>query len=570
MRRIVSWLVILTLAWATPVAAASVHDTAAAPPAVPSGPPIGAVVGIGTPDSCTGDTLATAISDLQNLGGGEISFNCGAAPHTIIVSPTLVITSSITIDGGSLGDITLSGNDNWQIFNVRPDAYLALADLVLTAGYLYDGYGGCIGANDGLVSLLRTIVHSCHVGLPLSLDAPGGAPIGQGINPKGGAIGTVGGVTVINESQVLSSTADAGGGIYSTGVLTLINARVAGNAAGGGGGLAVAGVVTIDGSVVEHNEAGTGGGLSTFTIAGLTIRGSRFYSNTASAAGGGVYTQYSLDLSDSTLEDNTAGTEGGGLYVYTGTATLQQLTLIGNTAHTGGGAFLLHGTATFNQAVVDNNHASDGAGITNDGTRTTLTNVTLSHNHASADGGGYYDSGGNGFSAFANVTVSSNTAGSAGGGVKSIEPLTMTNVTIANNVANVGGGFYRTNNLYPYSWRNVMAANNTGNSGPENCNPTTPTIAISSLSSDATCGLGGGLNATLPLGPLALNGGVAGFSMPTHLPLAGSAAINGGTNTGIPLTDQRGAPRPAGGLADVGAVESDAQVAWLWLPGMIR
>jgi hypothetical protein len=41
----------------------------------------------------------------------------------------------------------------------------------------------------------------------------------------------------------------------------------------------------------------------------------------------------------------------------------------------------------------------------------------------------------------------------------------------------------------------------------------------------------------------------------THLPPAGSAAIDNGSGVGAPAIDQRGFPRPAGGAVDVGAVE---------------
>ena len=57
------------------------------------------------------------------------------------------------------------------------------------------------------------------------------------------------------------------------------------------------------------------------------------------------------------------------------------------------------------------------------------------------------------------------------------------------------------------------------------------------------------------LGPLAQNGGYT----PTHALLVGSPAIDAGTNTGCPATDQRGIsrPQPAGGTCDIGAYESE-------------
>jgi len=43
--------------------------------------------------------------------------------------------------------------------------------------------------------------------------------------------------------------------------------------------------------------------------------------------------------------------------------------------------------------------------------------------------------------------------------------------------------------------------------------------------------------------------------MQTLLPLSTSPAVNAGNNTGAPATDQRGVPRPIGGIVDIGAVE---------------
>ena len=73
-----------------------------------------------------------------------------------------------------------------------------------------------------------------------------------------------------------------------------------------------------------------------------------------------------------------------------------------------------------------------------------------------------------------------------------------------------------------------------------------------------------------PLGGLQINGGLGSFSLPTHLPLAGSAAIDGGTNSGCPGIDERGADRPFNSVCDVGAVESGVVLPWLRLPAILR
>ena len=71
-----------------------------------------AVVGTGTPESCTGDAFVQAVA-----GGGVITFNCGPAPVTITLARTAKIFNDkgpkIVIDGG--GKVTLSGGGRVRI-----------------------------------------------------------------------------------------------------------------------------------------------------------------------------------------------------------------------------------------------------------------------------------------------------------------------------------------------------------------------------------------------------------------------------------------------------------------------
>ncbi len=64
------------------------------------------IIGDGTPESCTSQAVVSTIAR-----GGVITFNCGDAPHTIVMEETAKIVNDtgpkIVIDGG--GKITLSG-----------------------------------------------------------------------------------------------------------------------------------------------------------------------------------------------------------------------------------------------------------------------------------------------------------------------------------------------------------------------------------------------------------------------------------------------------------------------------
>jgi hypothetical protein len=533
-----------------------------------------AVVGAGTAASCTPAALQTTLDQVQFSGGGVVSFNCGPAPHTIVVAAPLHITATLTLDGGSLGLITLSGGGAQRVIHAATGANVTLKHLVVAHGVVADGYGGCVLVNGAGLFLKHSIVHSCRTGAPLDSAARAGSadPIVAGTTSIGGAIAAFEGFVTLDQSQVLSSTADMAGGIFSNGSLILSDSRMAGNRAGGfGGGIAVAGRMVIDSSQIEHNTAFSGGGIGAFENAEVLIRTSRFFSNTALLDGGGLHSSSYLTMTNSRLEQNIAGQNGGALYVYTGTATLDQSVLAGNGALVGGAVVLRRGALNLATSLVEGNTAEkDGGGIANDGGGVTLDRVTLSGNQAHYDGGGYFETGFPGWVALTNVTLSGNTAGSTGGAIKSFNPLTATHVTIANNVSGAPGAFYRAG-VDPTNYRlvNVLLAHNTLEGAPSNCYGPAGT-SVSSLSDDATCAVGGGSNALLPLGPLQVNGYLGGVPLPTHLPLQGSAAIDAGAGQYCPPTDQRGAARPAGAACDVGAVETAAVVPWLWLPLLTR
>lgn len=117
----------------TPDAGVGPVDAGAVPPAddggIPTGNPMGrceipaeaqledvstprTVVGTGTPASCTSDAFVNAVAR-----GGVITFNCGAAPHTIVLDRTAKIVNNtgprIVIDGGNR--VTLSGGGRVRI-----------------------------------------------------------------------------------------------------------------------------------------------------------------------------------------------------------------------------------------------------------------------------------------------------------------------------------------------------------------------------------------------------------------------------------------------------------------------
>jgi len=213
---------------------------------------------------------------------------------------------------------------------------------------------------------------------------------------------------------------------------------------------------------------------------------------------------------------------------------LRNVTLVGNT--------------------VDNSGSTNtwgGGGITNGCGNQATPNTAGCPLHATGDG------------TLTNVTISGNQVIGAGkgGGIENSGVLSLANVTIADNSAPDGNGGGISNNTATadgfVSLRNTIVA--AGASG-DACLGSFNSLGYN-IASDSTCGFGAaGDQKTDPmLGPLQDYGGAA-F---TH-PLLGGPAIDGGTNTNCPPSDQRGVTRPQDGnlnsvaTCDIGAYELQA------------
>jgi hypothetical protein len=171
----------------------------------------------------------------------------------------------------------------------------------------------------------------------------------------------------------------------------------------------------------------------------------------------------------------------------------------------------------------------------------TIVNSTLSGNTSSAwFGGALFHT--DGVADLVNSTVTGNVAPSFGNAALFVGTFTAANATL---------------NL-----SNSIVANNRdldGNTGtgcfvaPFGSGVVTLTSGGNNVFTDGTCApvASDQVVATAALGPLAANGG----HTLTHLPAAGSPAIDTANPARCPATDQRGVARPQGGGCDVGAVE---------------
>ncbi|MBI5934796.1 MAG: hypothetical protein HY867_13920 [Chloroflexi bacterium] len=323
-----------------------------------------------------------------------------------------------------------------------------------------------------------------------------------------------------------------GGGIYNMGFLALNHVAVSSN--------------TVEKSITNV----VGGGIYSGTGSSLTVMNSTIDHNTANDMGGGIIaSEASIHLENVTINSNqvlSGSGEGGGIAILSSpSALLNKVTLSGNSAElTGGGLYSNVSLALTNSLVISNNVTTNnpqtnaGGGLSFDGANQTfdLTNVTVAINSA-ATGNGNGNGGG--------IGLWSGT-------------LNIINVTLAGNSADQGGGIWKSGGSgKTINMLNTILSNNTtaGSGLPNNCNGEINSLGYN-LIKDVNCTIVGDTTGNLTgvdpmLGALADNGGPT----ETMALLTGSPAINAGTNTGCPATDQRGVTRPFGATCDMGAYE---------------
>ena len=252
------------------------------------------------------------------------------------------------------------------------------------------------------------------------------------------------------------------------------------------------------------------------TMNDLTVTRGKPVGDGALKRGGGIRNEGTLTLNRCTIAGNSVDRRGGGI-ANRGTLVIDSSTISGNVA----------GTTTGGSAL--------GGGIYSEGGSVTITNSTISGNDA--DSGGLQD---------------------WGGGIFATGSLTLDSVTITDNFSTEGRG------IYVDTVDGVLTIGNTilsGNVADADCYfDASGTGSVQdqghNLFVDSEgCGFVDGVNNNILSRPfledLADNGGPT----QTHAPqLLVSPAIDAGS-TGLTV-DQRGAARPSGAAADIGAYES--------------
>lgn len=258
-------------------------------------------------------------------------------------------------------------------------------------------------------------------------------------------------------------------------------------------------------------------GAGTVAISGLTFAGG------FAGVGGALRNSSDLTVSDVIFRNNNATSQGGAIYNL-GTLHVDHSTFTANTSQFGGALFNTTSTGLVGVA--------------------TLTNSTIVGNTA--------------------LYIGSAIASYGSGASGDTAAIHLQNCTIAGNKnvsAAVLAAIYSSGGPASLDLRNTIIS---GNAGPSfdvlNGAPGNYASLGNNLSSDDGSGVltasGDLINSNPLLSTLSNYGGTT----PTLYPKSGSPAIDTGSSTGEPATDQRGVARPQGDGYDIGAVEADGEL----------
>jgi hypothetical protein len=203
----------------------------------------------------------------------------------------------------------------------------------VTVTHIYGSVSGGGILNRGALTLRETnITKNGEGGCGTSCEGPG--QTWPADNPRqGGGIFTSGPLTVVNSTVDFNAGERRGGGIYNDGAaVKLFDSTVSHNAAltfvgsGNAGGIWNGGTMTLYDSDISDNRAsasliggGSGGGIVNAPLATLVLRSSTVTGNTTAGFGGGISNDGTLSLYDTTITGNTAiGYQAGMNFPYPG------------------------------------------------------------------------------------------------------------------------------------------------------------------------------------------------------------------------------------------------------------
>jgi CSLREA domain-containing protein len=288
--------------------------------------------------NATNCTLREAITAANAAADADlIDFSSGVTGTLMLSSALPALNTDISIQGPGAEVLAISGTEtpdfytSWRIFNVTGGT-VVISGLTIKKGYANGNGGGVL--NSGTLT-----VENCV--------------FSNNFASQGGAICNIGTLTV-SDCSLINNSAGRGGGIANIsnmsgsvrGFATVNRCVFSGNAA-----------VTTDNQ--GNSYSGEGGGL--YTTGSLTVNASTIKSSSAEH-GGGAYSRYGvLNLFDSTLNNNSAGA-GGGVYCIndnltaspgtTWITTMRNCTLSANAAFNGSGFYSATGLSIIESCTI--------------------------------------------------------------------------------------------------------------------------------------------------------------------------------------------------------------------------
>jgi predicted outer membrane repeat protein len=244
---------------------------------------------------------------------------------------------------------------------------------------------------------------------------------------------------------------------------------------------------------------------------------------------GGWNPDFSLQNSASIIDGQNID---NGILSETGNVIVENVIVQNAHSYNGGGIYIVNGNFTLKRSTLKNNIAdSTGAGIFLDHGVLNVVNSTFSGNKAGYSGGAIYGSLDTGAS------------------------MNVQNSTIVYNQSmadyGIGGGIGRQDGAYNIT--NTIIANNTAPAGSPDCNATLASASFNIIGDMTGCTITSG-SSNLNADPL-VDPNLTEVRQ-VHQLLQVSPAINAGTSSGCPATDQLGTARPQGSACDIGSVES--------------
>ncbi|MEU8824055.1 hypothetical protein [Streptomyces sp. NPDC048636] len=418
----------------------------------------------------------------------------------------------------------------------------AMAAAVIAVPAATPAYAASVPCNDA--QLVSAVAAVANTGGTLSLapnctytlttaqtDQDGLAPITGAVTIQGN------GATITRSSADPFRIFDVNGGSLTLSNLTVDNGSVTG-ASEFGGGILVRNSGTLRGSSVtlsDNSAERNGGGMTAFQNSTVVLSNSLVTGNQALFGGGVNSLSGSLTMTGTTVRDNTAGFEGGGLEV-DGTATFTGVSITGNTvtgAEGGGGMYIGGGTLTLQSSTVsdnestsasglgggieldtgtlisrssritDNTSAGPGGGVAGDdaGDQATFSSTVISGNSADSGGGVYNETG---TMSLTSGAVTGNTAVDAGAGLFNTGQLTLTRVSVGQNILTgagaTGAAVYNTGTL-GITGASILTNRATGAgsvTGGLYNDGGTVTLSGSSISGNSSLAAPGGVYTTVP------------------------------------------------------------------------